>query len=237
MDVDVLAKCNPCLSNPCLNHGICHNDPTDIYRCSCPPGFKVKAASRHTKKMYFNDHKLIEKILLYYNECPLCTLSQGKNCETGLNACMSNPCANGSTCRVSAENEGEYRWGTASFRIRTTKTWKLKLSRTRDECVFVTTVARVHWALRARLAKATVTTAKTTTARMEPPALMESTTTLVFVPPTTQVSAYVCFVLMRDKFYQNIKFCFLKTTYHVKSTFLAVEHVLLCIWSFWYRKV
>lgn len=55
--------------------------------------------------------------------------------------------------------------------------------------VCVITVAHVHWALRARLAKSTQTTAKTTTARMEPPASMESTTTLVFVPPTTQVGA------------------------------------------------
>lgn len=41
VDTSVLAKCNPCLSSPCLNHGICHNDPVEIYRCNCPPGFKV----------------------------------------------------------------------------------------------------------------------------------------------------------------------------------------------------
>lgn len=41
-DSAVLAKCNPCLSSPCLNHGICHNDLVEIYRCSCPPGFKVR---------------------------------------------------------------------------------------------------------------------------------------------------------------------------------------------------
>lgn len=36
-------------------------------------------------------------------------MSQGKNCETALNACMSNPCANGGTCLVDEEEEGEYR--------------------------------------------------------------------------------------------------------------------------------
>lgn len=55
--------------------------------------------------------------------------------------------------------------------------------------MYVFAVARVHWALRAALAKATLMTAKTTTVRTERPASMESTTTLVFVPPTTQVSA------------------------------------------------
>lgn len=45
VDIAVLSKCNPCLSNPCMNHGICHNDPVEIYRCSCPPGFKVRATA------------------------------------------------------------------------------------------------------------------------------------------------------------------------------------------------
>lgn len=39
----------------------------------------------------------------------LCSPSQGKNCETALNACVSNPCANGGTCQVNEEEEGEYR--------------------------------------------------------------------------------------------------------------------------------
>lgn len=43
VDTAVLAKCNPCLSSPCLNQGICHSDLVEIYRCSCPPGFKVRA--------------------------------------------------------------------------------------------------------------------------------------------------------------------------------------------------
>lgn len=42
VDTAVQAKCNPCLSSPCLNQGICHSDLTEIYRCSCPPGFKVR---------------------------------------------------------------------------------------------------------------------------------------------------------------------------------------------------
>ncbi|KAK1792099.1 hypothetical protein P4O66_001877 [Electrophorus voltai] len=41
-DVDpaVLAKCNPCLSSPCWNHGVCQTDLTELYRCTCIDGFK-----------------------------------------------------------------------------------------------------------------------------------------------------------------------------------------------------
>ncbi|XDV14953.1 hypothetical protein PO909_015116, partial [Leuciscus waleckii] len=40
VDVNILAKCNPCLSNPCKNDGTCSNHPVDFYRCTCPYGFK-----------------------------------------------------------------------------------------------------------------------------------------------------------------------------------------------------
>lgn len=59
-----------------------------------------------------------------------------------------------------------------------------------DLSVAVVTVAHVPRALRAPLAKATLTTVKTTTVRTERPALMGSTTTPVFVHPTTQVRPY-----------------------------------------------
>uniref|UniRef100_S4RDU5 Slit homolog 2 (Drosophila) n=1 Tax=Petromyzon marinus TaxID=7757 RepID=S4RDU5_PETMA len=39
-DVSIQAKCNPCLSQPCLNHGVCSSDPVDFYRCTCSYGFK-----------------------------------------------------------------------------------------------------------------------------------------------------------------------------------------------------
>lgn len=49
MDVNILAKCNPCLSNPCKNDGTCNNDPVDFYRCTCPYGFKVGTGWRRRK--------------------------------------------------------------------------------------------------------------------------------------------------------------------------------------------
>lgn len=56
IDINILAKCNPCLSNPCKNDGTCKNDPVDFYRCTCPYGFKV--CSEFAKKEAFPAHLL-----------------------------------------------------------------------------------------------------------------------------------------------------------------------------------
>ncbi|XP_022086573.1 slit homolog 2 protein-like isoform X2 [Acanthaster planci] len=39
-DMNILAKCNPCLSGPCQNQGACSVSLTERYTCSCPEGFK-----------------------------------------------------------------------------------------------------------------------------------------------------------------------------------------------------
>ncbi|KAK3507062.1 hypothetical protein QTP70_003872 [Hemibagrus guttatus] len=41
-DPSVLAKCNPCLTNPCMNHGTCQTDSAELYKCTCIEGFKGK---------------------------------------------------------------------------------------------------------------------------------------------------------------------------------------------------
>lgn len=41
VDISVVSKCDPCLSNPCKNNGTCNNDPVEFYQCTCPFGFKV----------------------------------------------------------------------------------------------------------------------------------------------------------------------------------------------------
>lgn len=41
VDISVVSKCNPCLSNPCKNNGTCNNDPVEFYQCTCHFGFKV----------------------------------------------------------------------------------------------------------------------------------------------------------------------------------------------------
>eukprot|EP00079_Xenopus_tropicalis_P018648 XP_004920743.2 PREDICTED: slit homolog 1 protein-like [Xenopus tropicalis] len=39
--LNILAKCNPCLSDPCKNQGTCQDDAVQYYKCVCPAGFKV----------------------------------------------------------------------------------------------------------------------------------------------------------------------------------------------------
>ncbi|GCB79762.1 hypothetical protein scyTo_0020244, partial [Scyliorhinus torazame] len=39
-ELSVLAKCSPCLSNPCENQGNCQDDALDYYRCTCLYGYK-----------------------------------------------------------------------------------------------------------------------------------------------------------------------------------------------------
>lgn len=93
---------------------------------------------------------------------------------------------------MNEHEEGQYRCGSQKYiqkRIESKSKSNLGNYCICDDmsvCVFFL-VVHVHWALRARLAKSTLMTAKTTTVRTGQPASMESTTTLAFVPPTTQV--------------------------------------------------
>lgn len=42
VDINIVAKCDPCLSSPCKNNGTCSRDPAELYRCACPYGYKVR---------------------------------------------------------------------------------------------------------------------------------------------------------------------------------------------------
>lgn len=42
MDINIVAKCNGCVSSPCKNNGTCSQDPVELYRCTCPYGYKVR---------------------------------------------------------------------------------------------------------------------------------------------------------------------------------------------------
>lgn len=49
--------------------------------------------------------------------CLCLSRSQGKNCETALDACLSSPCANRGTCQVNDGEEGQYRCGSQAFEV------------------------------------------------------------------------------------------------------------------------
>uniref|UniRef100_A0A8C1WMP8 Slit homolog 1 protein n=1 Tax=Cyprinus carpio TaxID=7962 RepID=A0A8C1WMP8_CYPCA len=103
VDVSILAKCNPCLSNPCKNDGTCSNHPVDFYRCTCPYGFKghdceepihacisnpcQNGGTCHLKDGEENTHWCV---------CP--DGFEGDECEINIDDCEDNDCENNSTC-------------------------------------------------------------------------------------------------------------------------------------------
>uniref|UniRef100_A0A8C5JSS0 Slit homolog 2 protein n=1 Tax=Junco hyemalis TaxID=40217 RepID=A0A8C5JSS0_JUNHY len=103
VDVNILAKCNPCLSNPCKNDGTCNNDPVDFYRCTCPYGFKGQDCD-------IPIHACISNPCQHGGTCHLkegekdgfwCTCAdgfEGENCEVNIDDCEDNDCENNSTC-------------------------------------------------------------------------------------------------------------------------------------------
>ncbi|TNN75297.1 Slit 1 protein [Liparis tanakae] len=102
VDMAVLAKCNPCLSSPCLNLGICHSDMMDIYRCSCPPGFKGKNCETALDACVSNPCanggtcQVKEEEGQYSCSCPLGF--EGPTCQTNIDECEDDDCENGATC-------------------------------------------------------------------------------------------------------------------------------------------
>uniref|UniRef100_A0A669DUN9 Slit homolog 1 protein n=1 Tax=Oreochromis niloticus TaxID=8128 RepID=A0A669DUN9_ORENI len=94
VDTAVLAKCNPCLSSPCHNQGICHSDLVEIYRCSCPPGFKVRTTQNLPNGCKSRGTVQVRKSVNC--TCPLGF--EGPTCETNIDDCDDNDCENGATC-------------------------------------------------------------------------------------------------------------------------------------------
>ncbi|CAF94128.1 unnamed protein product, partial [Tetraodon nigroviridis] len=103
VDPEVLAKCNPCLSSPCLNQGVCQSDLMEIYRCSCPPGFKGKNCETALNACVSNPcanggtcRVDEEEEGEYICKCPLGF--EGPTCQTNADDCEDHDCENGATC-------------------------------------------------------------------------------------------------------------------------------------------
>ncbi|KAH0616282.1 hypothetical protein JD844_027288 [Phrynosoma platyrhinos] len=103
VDISILAKCSPCLSNPCKNDGTCNNDPVDFYRCSCPYGFKgqdcdvpIHACISNPCKQGGTCHLKEGEKDGFWCACP--DGFEGENCEVNIDDCEDNDCENNSTC-------------------------------------------------------------------------------------------------------------------------------------------
>ncbi|XP_072262975.1 slit homolog 2 protein [Pyxicephalus adspersus] len=103
VDVNILAKCNPCLSNPCKNDGTCNNDPVDFYRCTCPYGFKGQDCDVPIHSCISNPCKHGGTCHLKEGDkdgywCSCADGFEGDNCEVNIDDCEDNDCENNSTC-------------------------------------------------------------------------------------------------------------------------------------------
>ncbi|XP_023473039.1 slit homolog 3 protein [Equus caballus] len=103
VDINIVAKCNACLSSPCKNNGTCSQDPVELYHCACPYGYKGKDCTvpintciqnpcQHGGTCHLSEgHKDG-----FSCSCPLGF--EGQQCEINPDDCEDNDCENNATC-------------------------------------------------------------------------------------------------------------------------------------------
>uniref|UniRef100_A0A3Q0S275 Slit homolog 2 (Drosophila) n=1 Tax=Amphilophus citrinellus TaxID=61819 RepID=A0A3Q0S275_AMPCI len=103
VDINIQAKCDPCLSNPCKNDGTCANDPVHYYRCTCPYGFKGQNCDEPIHACISNPcqnggtcHLKEGEGSNFWCVCP--EGFEGDACEINIDDCEDNDCENNSTC-------------------------------------------------------------------------------------------------------------------------------------------
>ncbi|XP_069510402.1 slit homolog 3 protein [Ambystoma mexicanum] len=103
VDISIVAKCNPCLSNPCRHNGTCNNDPAEFYRCTCPYGFKgrdcevpINACIQNPCQNSGTCHISEADQDGFSCSCPLGF--EGEKCEINPDDCEDNDCENNATC-------------------------------------------------------------------------------------------------------------------------------------------
>ncbi|XP_026026763.1 slit homolog 2 protein isoform X8 [Astatotilapia calliptera] len=103
VDINIQAKCDPCLSNPCKNDGTCANDPVHYYRCTCPYGFKGQNCDEPIHACISNPCQNGGTCHLkegggsnFWCVCP--EGFEGDACEINIDDCEDNDCENNSTC-------------------------------------------------------------------------------------------------------------------------------------------
>lgn len=103
VDINIVAKCNACLSSPCKNNGTCSQDPVEQYRCTCPYSYKGKDCTVPINTCIQNPcqhggtcHLSESHRDGFSCSCPLGF--EGQRCEINPDDCEDNDCENSATC-------------------------------------------------------------------------------------------------------------------------------------------
>lgn len=103
VDINIVAKCNACLSSPCKNNGTCSQDPVEQYRCTCPYSYKGKDCTVPINTCVQNPcqhggtcHLSESHRDGFSCSCPLGF--EGQRCEINPDDCEDNDCENCATC-------------------------------------------------------------------------------------------------------------------------------------------
>nr|AVK72306.1 slit1 protein [Isodiametra pulchra] len=99
--LDILAKCDPCLLDPCINGGTCSIDDEIEFSCKCPQGFGGRYCENYLSICYTEP-------CLHGGTCNSVSQSEywcdcapgfrGKQCETNIDECANHQCQNNATC-------------------------------------------------------------------------------------------------------------------------------------------
>uniref|UniRef100_A0A674CV94 Slit homolog 3 (Drosophila) n=1 Tax=Salmo trutta TaxID=8032 RepID=A0A674CV94_SALTR len=103
VDLNLMAKCAPCLAGPCLNNGTCASDISGFYHCTCPIGYKgqnceiaINACISFPCANGGTCHLMPGQVEQFSCACP--PGYEGLQCEVNPDDCEDNDCENNSTC-------------------------------------------------------------------------------------------------------------------------------------------
>ncbi|XP_071827051.1 slit homolog 2 protein-like isoform X4 [Apostichopus japonicus] len=99
-DIMMMAKCDPCISEPCMNNAECRVDPVEQYICTCPPGFKGRNCEAEVNECEdwpcMNGGSCVDLHGSFRCECMIGY--EGEVCQTNTDDCAFHQCMNGGSC-------------------------------------------------------------------------------------------------------------------------------------------
>nr|XP_054607861.1 slit homolog 1b [Nothobranchius furzeri] len=102
VEASVQAKCNPCVSSPCHNQGVCQVHHTHQYTCGCKSGFTGKLCETPVdacaSNPCTNGGSCLSDEQTGGFSCACAYGFHGTFCEVNVDDCEDNGCDNGATC-------------------------------------------------------------------------------------------------------------------------------------------